>query len=205
MPNSAAAPGSRARLRSECQTAADDVVIVQVSRMEAWKGQAVLLDALATLRDRSGWTLWQVGGAQRDSEARYLQSLRDSAQRQGIGDRVRFLGQRSDVPALLQASDIFCQPNLAPEPFGISFVEAMSAGLPVVTSAAGAALEIVDASCGMLVPSGDATSLAASLERLIRDRPERERLGRAGPPRAAELCNPAVQTVRLAALMEQLA
>jgi glycosyltransferase involved in cell wall biosynthesis len=186
-------------------TSEDDVVIIQVSRMEAWKGQAVLLEALAVLRDRPGWTLWQVGGAQRQSEARYLEALRESAKRLGIADRVRFLGQRSDVPALLSAADIFCQPNLAPEPFGISFVEAMSAGLPVVTSAAGAALEFIDASCGALVPAGDARALAVALERLIQDSAERKRLGRAGVARAVELCDPAQQTRRLAALMEELA
>ena len=186
-------------------TSESDVVIIQVSRMEAWKGQAVLLEALGILRDRTGWTLWQVGGAQRPSEARYLEALRESAKRLRIADRVRFLGQRSDVPALLSAADIFCQPNLAPEPFGISFVEAMSAGLPVVTSAAGAALEFIDASCGVLLPAGDAKALAAALERLIQDSAERKRLGRAGVARAAELCDPAQQTRRLAALMEALA
>jgi len=182
-----------------------DVVIIQVSRMEAWKGQGVLLEALALLRERAGWTLWQVGGAQRASETRYFESLRESAQRLGIADRVRFLGQRSDVPALLGSADIFCQPNLAPEPFGISFIEAMSAGLPVVTSAAGAALEIVDASCGVLTPSGDARALASALDRLIADSAERKRLGSAGARRATELCNPEVQTRKFAALMKELA
>jgi len=182
-----------------------DVVIIQVSRMEAWKGQSVLLEALALLRERAGWTLWQVGGAQRASETRYFESLRESAQRLGIADRVRFLGQRSDVPALLGSADIFCQPNLAPEPFGISFIEAMSAGLPVVTSAAGAALEIVDASCGVLTPPGDARALASALDRLIADSAERKRLGSAGARRATELCNPEVQTRKFAALMKELA
>ena len=134
-----------------------------------------------------------------------MQSLRDSAERLGIADRVRFLGHRSDVPVLLNLSDIFCQPNLAPEPFGVSMVEAMAAGLPVVTSAAGGALEIVNESCGVLVPVGDAKALAAALERLIQDSAERERLGRAGPIRASELCDPATQTRRFGALMKELA
>ena len=173
--------------------------------MEEWKGQAVLLEALGRLRHHTGWTLWMAGGAQRPSEARYLQSLRDAAERLGIADRVRFLGHRTDVPALLNLSDIFCQPNLAPEPFGISLVEAMSAGLPVVTSAAGGALEIVNESCGVLVPAGDAAALAVALERLILDSAERQRLGRAGPSRAAELCDPTAQTRRFGALMKELA
>jgi glycosyltransferase involved in cell wall biosynthesis len=180
------------------------VVIVQVSRMEAWKGQAVLLEALGAMRDCTDWTLLLVGGAQRRSEARYLESLRASARRLGISDRVRFLGQRTDVRDLLAAADIFCQPNLAPEPFGISFVEAMSAGLPVVTTAAGAALEIFDASSGALVPPGDINMLAATLRRLIQDPAERQRLGMAAASRAAELCDAATQTRRFATLMEEL-
>ena len=73
------------------------------------------------------------GGAQRSHEAVYLAELRQAADRAGIGDRVRFLGQRTDVPDLLAAADVFCQPNTGPEPFGIAFVEALYAGLPVVT------------------------------------------------------------------------
>jgi glycosyltransferase involved in cell wall biosynthesis len=47
-----------------------------------------------------------------------------------IADRVRFAGQRDDVPRLLAAADLHCQPNSSPEPFGVAFVEALAAGLP---------------------------------------------------------------------------
>ena len=67
---------------------------------------------------------------------------------------MRWLGQRRDVPELLAAADIYCQPNVGAEPFGIVFVEALYTGLPVVTTALGGALEIIDASCGVLVPPG---------------------------------------------------
>ncbi len=83
-------------------------------------------------------------------------------------------------------------------------MEALSAGLPVVTSGIGGALEIVDESCGALVRAGDAGALAGALERLIRDGEERGRLGRAGRVRAAQLCDPATQTRRIADLMESL-
>ena len=65
------------------------------------------------------------------------------------GTDVQGHDQRDDVPRLLAAADIFCQPNLGPEPFGIGFVEALSAGLPVITTATGGALEIVDGDCGI--------------------------------------------------------
>jgi glycosyltransferase involved in cell wall biosynthesis len=75
----------------------------------------------------------------------------------------------------------------------------------VVTSAAGGALEIVNESCGVLVPPGDATALSVALARLIQNPDERQRLGRAGPGRATELCDPAAQTRRFGALMKELA
>jgi glycosyltransferase involved in cell wall biosynthesis len=194
----------RSVVRSELNTAPTDVVIIQVSRMEAMKGQAILLDALGALRARPDWTLWVVGGAQREREARYLESLRVSAVRLGISDRVRFLGHRNDVSSLVSAADLFCQPNLAPEGFGISFVEAMSAGLPVVTSAIGGALEIVDEWCGALLPPGDTGALATVLDRLLEDGAGRARLGQKGRIRAAQLCDPATQTQRIATLMETI-
>ena len=67
----------RARTRSEITTAEGDVVVVQVSRLEAWKGQMQCLRALGKLRGIAGWTFWQVGGPQRPEETRYLRLLQD--------------------------------------------------------------------------------------------------------------------------------
>lgn len=196
------APGARNAIRNELSTPVDDVVIIQVSRMETIKGQIVCLEAVAQLRDRPGWTCWQVGGAQRALEQRYLDSLRAAAEHLGISNRIRFVGERADVPDLLAASDIFCQPNLGPEGFGITFIEAMAAGLPVVTSNIGGALEIVDETCGIPVPPGDRTALAAALIRLVGDRGTREQLGLSGRARARALCDPAVQLRYIAELMD---
>ena len=80
-------------------------------------------------------------------------------------ERVRFLGQRSDIPDVLGAADIHCQPNVDPEPFGVAFVEALHAGLPVVTTAIGAAPEVVDATCGVLVPKDAGALAGAAFER----------------------------------------
>jgi glycosyltransferase involved in cell wall biosynthesis len=127
---------------------------------------------------------------QRPSDQSYLDSLIESAKSAGIADRVRFLGQRSDVPKLLAASDIHCQPNIDAEPFGIAFVEAMNASLPVVTTRLGGAIEVVGDECGVLVPPGDPQALAETLTRLIDDPSWRRSLGSAGPARAHQLCDP---------------
>jgi glycosyltransferase involved in cell wall biosynthesis len=144
-----------------------------------------------------GWMCWQVGGTQRPSEIKYLDGLKRKAEQLGIAERVRFLDERSDVPKLLAAADIHCQPNTSPEPFGLSFVEALAARLPVVTTNIGGALEIVDETCGILVSPGDLNSLAEALRRLIKDDALRGKLGGAGPARARELCDVDAQMQRL--------
>jgi glycosyltransferase involved in cell wall biosynthesis len=182
-----------------------DIVIVQVSRMEPLKGHTVLLDALGQLRGLAGWTCWLAGGAQRAREEQYMQSLRARAAALGIADRVTFLGDRSDVPRLLTESDIYCQPNVEPEGFGISLIEALSARLPVVTSAIGGAKEIVDDTCGVLVAPRDANTLASVLSTLVENRGHRERLGANGPDRARALCDPALQVPRIAEILQTAA
>jgi glycosyltransferase involved in cell wall biosynthesis len=189
---------TRAEVRAEFGTADDAVVILQASRLERWKGQAVLLDALARLKAVPGWECWLAGGVQKAGEADYLADLKAAADRGGVADRVRFLGQRSDVPRLMAAADVFCQPNAGPEPFGVAFVEALYAGLPVVTAAFGGAVEVVDESCGVLTPPGDAAAVADALKELIRDPHRRRALGTAGPTRARALCDPARQVSALA-------
>ena len=198
-------PPERARLRAGLGTAEDDVVILQASRMEEWKGHAPHLRALARLKELPGWTCWMAGGAQRPTEVGYVKSLQDEAARLGIAGRVRFLGQRTDVPTLLGAADIHCQPNTAPEPFGIALVEALAAGLPVVTTSIGAAPEIVNDSCGVLVPPGDEPALAAALRRLIESPGLRRKLGRGGPDRAEFLCDVGRRTRELDALLAHAA
>jgi glycosyltransferase involved in cell wall biosynthesis len=192
----------RVAMRRELNVADGTVVIVQVSRLERWKGQLIHLQALARLKNvDTPWVCWLVGGAQGPGEEQYLSQLQRTVVELGLADRVRFLGQRSDVPAVLASADIFCQPNETPEPFGVCLVEALWAGKPVVTSAFGGAMEIVNESCGLLIKLGDVEGLAQSLEKLIASASLRIRLGEAGVARARSLCDPASQMEKLRNLM----
>ncbi|MBW3570469.1 MAG: glycosyltransferase [Gemmatimonadetes bacterium] len=192
----------RRLMRAQVDTPADDVVILQASRMEPWKGHRLLVEALARLRDVGGWTAWIAGGAQRAHEEAHLAETYALAQQLGIAPRIRFLGQRDDVPALMASADVLCQPNLGPEPFGIAFVEGMHAGLPVIATAIGGAREIVSAECGLLVPPEDPAPLADALLLLIRDPALRAGLGAAGPARARALCHPQRQAEKLRDVLE---
>jgi glycosyltransferase involved in cell wall biosynthesis len=187
---------NRHDIRGELQTAEDDVVIIQSCRFERWKGHALLLAALGELAGVPGWTCWLAGGVQRRHEQQYVAELRQQATDLAISERVRFLGQRTDIGDVLAAADIHCQPNTGPEPFGVAFVEALHAGLPVVTTAMGGALEIIDETCGVLVPP-EPEALAAALGRLIRDAELRQQLGGNGPARALHLSDPVNQLSKI--------
>jgi len=193
----------REAARREMSAGAKQVVILQVSRLEWWKGHILHLEALSRLQTTSDWTCWFVGGPQGSAEQAYFQQVKDTARRLGLADRVRFLGQRSDVNRLMAGADIFCQPNQSGEPFGIVFVEALWAHRPVVTTGLGGALEIIDPSCGILTPPGDPASLGTALQRLIESAELRSQLGDAGPARARALCDPAAQMRRLEELVRQ--
>ena len=195
------AAATRLAIRRELGTPPGTTVILQASRLEEWKGHRNHVAALGHLAAVPGWQAWFAGGPQKAGEEEYLRELKRASAAFGIADRVLFLGQRSDVRALMAASDIFCQPNSGPEPFGIALVEAFHAGLPVVSSRFGGAAEIVDATCGVLVPTGDIPALADALRSLLLDPQRRRELGNAGPTRAFELCDPARQMARLAELV----
>ena len=178
-------------------------VVLLASRFERWKGHAALLAAIAGLP--GDWCVWIAGAPQKGGESEYARELQQMCTATDMKDRVRFLGDRRDMPALMQSADLHCQPNTAPEPFGLVFVEALHAALPVITSDMGGAAEIVTRECGMLVPAGDRAALRAALRHLIEDPDARRRLGTAGPARAAALCDPATQLRRLAAVVESVA
>jgi len=203
----AAEPGlvDRRAIRAELKVPEEAAIIIQVSRIEPLKGHRLHLEALAKLLDLPGWECWFVGGAQRTPEQHYLKEIKRAALRLGIVERVRFLGQRSDVSRLMAAADIYCQPNTSPDSFGITYIEGLLAELPVVTTAMGGALEIVDSSCGVLVPPDDPAALAVCLRQLILDPSLRSRLGKAGPNRARRLCDPGQQMDTICEFFQRVA
>jgi glycosyltransferase involved in cell wall biosynthesis len=196
-PEICADPLHRRALRAAQGARDEDLVVVHVARLEAMKGHRELLRAIARLRDLEGWAVWFVGGPQREQEHAYLLELTELARALGIDDRVRFLGQRTDVPYLLRAADVYCQPNTATESFGMSFIEAEFAGLPVVTTAFGGALEAVGEGCGILVPPDDPDALTDALRRVLTEPQIRQRARELGPLHAARLCDPATNLNRL--------
>ena len=186
----------RAAVRESLGVAADDVVVLAASRIEPWKGQLELIRALATLGSRR-WVLWIAGGAHRRHERDYAAAIVAEVRRLAVESRVTILGERRDVPRLLAGADLLAQANVSPEPFGVVFAEALLAGVPVVTTRMGGAPEIVDESCGRLVPPGNQRALARALDDVISNRDVRKALGAAAVAHALSICDPSVVLPRL--------
>jgi glycosyltransferase involved in cell wall biosynthesis len=121
--------------------------LLHVGRTVRTKGLRDVIRAMAELRDLPGVTLVSAG----DGED--LPACRDEAARQGVADRITFLGRipREAVETEYAAADVFCFPSFR-EPMGGVFFEAMAHGLPVITAARGGPDFIVDESCGIRLP-----------------------------------------------------
>jgi glycosyltransferase involved in cell wall biosynthesis len=192
-------PVVRRSLRASLGADDGDIVVLMAARLERWKGHDVLLEAAKRLPDEAGIRIW-IAGAEQEGDSRYHRDLAAAAAGPG-GAPVRLLGERDDVPTLMRLADIYCQPNLKGEPFGIAIAEAMRASLPCVVSAAGGAAELLAESCGVITAPGDAAAVADALRRLAADRGLRARMGAAGEARAAELTDPAGRLRELAGVV----
>lgn len=152
-------------------------------RLARWKGQHVAIEALTRVPDIH---LVLVGAAL-FGEDDYARELRDLAVRLGVAERVHFAGFRDDTPAWMKAMDVIIHASTEPEPFGRVIVEGMAAARPVIASASGGVLEIVQhAENGWLVEPGNPAALADALVRLHGDVALSLRLAVAGCARARE-------------------
>jgi glycosyltransferase involved in cell wall biosynthesis len=157
------------------------LVVGLFGRVAPWKGQHVAIEAMARLE---GVTLLIVG-APLFGEVAYAEELPRLVERLGVGDRVKLLGFREDIPGLMRAVDVVVHTSLAPEPFGRVLVEAMLMERPVIAADAGGAREIVqEGVTGLLVPPGRPDDLAGALRRLLEDSALRVEMGRRGRERA---------------------
>ncbi|HEV7993873.1 MAG TPA: glycosyltransferase family 4 protein [Gemmatimonadaceae bacterium] len=181
-PFDALTPGVRAAVRAELGIAADAFLVGCFSRLHPWKGQTVLLDAIARMPNAHALI---VGGALFSGEAPYEAELRARAELPSFAGRVHMLGARDDVPRLLAACDVVVHASVLAEPFGRVLVEAMLAGRPVVATRAGGVPEVVtDGETGILVPPGDARALTEALDALRRDPARVAQLARRGATHA---------------------
>lgn len=165
-----------------------------VGRLAAAKGLPILLDALAKLDDVS----LEIAG---DGPDRLM--LIEQARRLGISERVHFLGYQSQaqVRDLLKQADIFVLTSFA-EGVPVVLMEAMAAGVPVITTRIAGIPELVeDGKSGLLISPGDAGATAAAIHQLVEDPSLRTRLATAGRRKVEQEFDIGAEARRFAAIL----
>jgi glycosyltransferase involved in cell wall biosynthesis len=190
-------PGDTDRVRRELGVDRTSTVVICVGRLASQKNVLGLLDAWSTVvRSRPSAELLVVGdGPLRAAVAR----------RAATTPRVHLCGERSDVPHLLAASDVYVSASQY-EGMSNGLLEAMAAGLPVVvTDTAGVRDVVRDGQHGFVVPRDEPDTLAAVLVAVIEDARHRAAMGAAGRRHVREHYTVGVAADRLAALYERVA
>jgi len=140
------------------------------------KGQEDFVGAAATVRDRHDNVEFIIAGEDKSRNGEHRQSIEDLINKLNLNQHMRLLGWVEDISELLPTFDLFVSPSRS-EPFGLSIVEAMAAGVPVVATMSEGAQEIIeDHKTGCLVPIGDVEALAKAISELLSDPEERVRL-----------------------------
>ncbi|WP_336486690.1 glycosyltransferase family 4 protein [Methylobacterium nigriterrae] len=167
----AVGPGRVEALRRAWGVAPHERVVLLAARLTAWKGQRVLIEAAALMRDRGVGDLAIVLAGDPQGRVAYKRELDALVAARGLQGIVRRVGHCTDMPAAFRAASVVAVPSTEPEAFGRSAVEAQALGTPVVVSDLGAVPETVlsppDAApaqrTGWRVPAGDARALADAI------------------------------------------
>ena len=171
--------GNRAEARRAMGVGIDDLVILQVARLDPLKDHATAIRTVDRVaRSRPDARLVLVGEGPEEGRIRCL--VRD----RGLEPHVRLLGLRTDVARLLPGADLFLLSSVT-EGIPVTLIEAMAAGLPVVGTRVGGMGEVVEEGrTGLLAPTGDDAGLAEAVLRLADDPERRAQMGMAGRERA---------------------
>jgi glycosyltransferase involved in cell wall biosynthesis len=165
-----------------------------VAQLSPWKGQDTAIEALGSIVHAGiDAHLLLIGSAKfvarstRFDNQRYVAALRELVARRGLTDRVRWLGEREDVPQLIRALDVLLLPSWE-EPFGRALIEAMALGVPVIATDVGGPREIVqDGRQGYLVAPREPDAWAEAILRVARSADGGLAMGSAGRERVHSL------------------
>lgn len=143
----------------------NDFVIVYSGRINPEKGISEVIDAMILIKDRPRIKLLVIGSPffGETSDSTFFHSLNEKAK--SLKDIIIFTGfiQYQDVPSYLNIADVAVIPSLWEEPFGLTCVEAMATGLPIITTKKGGIPEVVNNSCAILLESHSSPSLSRQI------------------------------------------
>lgn len=179
----------REKVLSDLNLSTNTTLIVCVSRLEPEKDVQALLSSLTSIDKVLPYHCLIVGDGSERAQ------MEDFVAKAKIGDRVSFMGYRTDVPSIMKASDLFVLPCPA-EGFGMVIVEAMFAGLPVVAINHGGPVEIVvSGETGLLVSRSDVKAMSDALITLLEDKSHCCSMGVKGQQRATRVYASSVMAV----------
>jgi glycosyltransferase involved in cell wall biosynthesis len=189
----------REEVRRELGVGPDDLVVIQVARLDPLKDHATAVRIMARVAGRRPEARLVFVG-----EGPELGSIRELVRGHGLEGSVRLLGLRKDVPRLLAAADLSLLTSVS-EGIPLTVIEAMAAGLPVVCTRVGGVGEVVeDGREGLLAEAGDDDGLAEHLLRLAANPEERARMGRLGRQRATAVFSEARMHSRYLDLYQEM-
>ena len=175
------AHGCGAAVRAAWQVAPDQPLIGMIGRVSRWKGQHFLLDAIERVAAQHPTAHFALVGSPAAGHEAILDGLHERVRAAGLTDRVTISDYRSDVPAVLDAFDIFVLPSIEPDPLPNVVLEAMAVSRPVIATDHGGSLEMVeDGVSGLLIRAGDVNALSTAMLRLLDDAALRQQMGAAG-------------------------
>jgi glycosyltransferase involved in cell wall biosynthesis len=189
--------------RAEWNVAPNDArcIVMAPARLTRWKGQLVLIEAIAMIEKRRPGALKVIVAGDAQGRAGYVEEIKAAIEKAQLRDVVAVVGHLRHMNLAFAASNIAVFPVTEPEAFGRGAVEAQAMGVPVIASNLGGFTEtVIEGETGFLAPPGAAQALAGAIERMLDLSPEqRAAMGRKGRDRVHQLYSKqALQTATMA-------
>jgi len=179
-------------VRREFGIKPDESIVGIIGRIDNWKGHEYFIEAMANVSKQipalKGLIIGELEtNVAVDRNRQYLNKLKLLINSMGLEGKIIFTGFRDDVSRLISAIDVVVHASSTPEPFGLVIIEAMAAGKPVIATADGGVLDIIeDGVNGLLIPCKDSKAIAQAILRIIFNKNETKRMGFEARCRVAE-------------------
>ena len=169
----------------------EDVLVCLIGRIVSWKGHEYFIKAISHVSNKipniKGIIVGDIGLDHYGTQELYFRKLMMLIKELKINEKIIFTGFRNDVKRLISAMDIIVHASSNPEPFGLVVIEGMAAGKPVIATAEGGVLDIIeDGVNGILVPCKDSKSMAKAIQKIYHDKKLSKKIGTAARKRIIE-------------------
>jgi glycosyltransferase involved in cell wall biosynthesis len=180
-----------ALIRKEFNCKSGEPLIGLVGRIDWWKGHEYFIEAIARVAREipivKGLIIGELAKRDRIRNKEYMDRLHSLVRSLNLQDKIIFTGFRSDIPHILSVLNVVVHASSEPEPFGLVVIEGMAAKKPVIGTAAGGVLDIIEHGVnGLLVPCKDSKAMAQAIIQLLSQRQEAQKIAEEARRRVAE-------------------